>query len=195
MDLSEQNLREQLATRSPRRCAVTRHTKHASVAAVLRYSSATPEVLLIRRASKPGDPWSGHMAFPGGRREPRDASGAATAIRETDEEVGIDLRSTAELVGRLDDVQAISHSKPIDLVIVPHVFVLHREIILKLDEREVAEALWAPLGPMFRGEVDTTHPYEWNGRQLELPAYQIGQHIVWGLTHRMLELLFALARS
>ena len=171
-------------------------TPHAAVAAVLRYHGRAeePDVLFIRRTSKPSDPWSGHIAFPGGRREPSDRDLVHTATRETAEEVGVDLERDGELIGRLDDVQAISKARPMDLVIVPHVFVVHRPVELVCEQSEVAEAMWSPIGPMVRGEIDTVHPYEREGRRLELPGYRVGPHVVWGLTYRMLQLLFDAAR-
>ena len=69
-------------------------TREAAVAAILR-PGPQPEMLFILRASKDGDPWSGHMAFPGGHRESSDASLRATAERETWEEIGLDLTQHA----------------------------------------------------------------------------------------------------
>lgn len=192
MDLSEHNLRSRLRAHQPREANKAADTPHAAVAAVLRYQTGLeePDVLLIRRTSKPSDPWSGHMAFPGGRQEPHDRDLVHTAKRETVEEVGVDLERDGELIGRLDDVQAISKARPMDLIIVPHVFLVHRPVELVCEKQEVAEALWTPLGPMVRGEIDTTRPYERDGRSLELPGYRVGPHVVWGLTYRMLQLLF-----
>jgi hypothetical protein len=59
---------------------------------------------------------------------------------------------------------------------------------------EVSEVLWAPLWPLFRGELATTFAYEIGGQQLELPAHDVSGRMVWGLTHRMLETLFVLLR-
>jgi len=198
--LTEQNIRTRLAGREPNAQPCTSDTPFASVAAVLRYSGREPDVLLIRRSQHPGDPWSGHMAFPGGRRDPGDADLVRTAVRETREEVGLDLDERAEWLARLDDVQAISRAKPMDLIIVPQVFLIsgdaaRDEAALVIDDREVDEALWTPLGPMLRGERNTTRPYEHRGRHFELPGYQVGAHIVWGLTHRMLEMLFEALRG
>jgi len=194
MVLSEANLRARLERLEPWHVPAGDQTRYASVAAVLRYASE-PEVLLIRRTEAPGDPWSGQMAFPGGRQEPEDPNLVATALRETEEEVGIDLNRSAELLGRLDDVQATARARRLDLVIVPHVFVLREPVVLRLSSSEVDEALWAPLGPMLGGQAATTRPWEHEGHRLDLPGYRVGRHIVWGLTYRMLQLLFDAARG
>jgi 8-oxo-dGTP pyrophosphatase MutT (NUDIX family) len=194
MVLSETNLRARLAVLQPWHVPADERTRYAAVAAVLRYGSE-PEVLLIRRTEAPGDPWSGQMAFPGGRREAGDPDLVATAIRETEEEVGVDLSRGAELLGRLDDVQATARARRLNMVIVPHVFVLREPVTLRLSSSEVDEALWAPLGPMLRGETATTRAWEYAGHRLNLPGYQVGPHIVWGLTYRMVQLLFDVARG
>ena len=195
MNLSELHLRRRLTDHEPQLVAKKPDTPHAAVAIILRESGISPQVLLIRRTSKPHDPWSGHMAFPGGRQDATDRDLLHTAQRETLEEVGIDLAEHGEVLGRLDDVQAISRARPMDLVIVPHIFVLRRDVPLTLQESEVAEALWVPISPMGRGESDCTRPYEMAGRRLLLPGYQVGPHVVWGLTYRMLQLLFDLASA
>ncbi len=192
--LSESKLRAHLKVLEPWHVPTNDRTHYAAVAAVLRYASE-PEVLLIRRTEAPGDPWSGQMAFPGGRREVEDPDLVSTAVRETEEEVGVDLSRSAELLGRLDDVQATAQARRLDLVIVPHVFVLHEPVTLQLSGTEVDEALWAPLGPMLSGETATTRPWEHAGHRLDLPGYQVGEHIVWGLTYRMLQLLFDAGRG
>ncbi|HEV8382740.1 MAG TPA: CoA pyrophosphatase, partial [Gemmatimonadales bacterium] len=74
----------------------------AAVAVILHESDDGLEALFIHRAVRVGDTWSGQIAFPGGRREPSDHDLLATAIRETLEEVGVDL-SRAERLGVLDD--------------------------------------------------------------------------------------------
>ena len=78
------------------------------------------------------------MAFPGGRHESDDPSLLATAIRETQEEVGLDLRAAADHIGQLDDLQAIARGKPQETVIRPFVFEVHRDAPILADEREVA---------------------------------------------------------
>jgi 8-oxo-dGTP pyrophosphatase MutT (NUDIX family) len=98
------------------------------------------------------------MAFPGGRQHAGDATLLQTAMRETHEEVGLDLSREAEHIGQLDDLQAIARGKPQETVIRPFVFEVHRESPIEVDETEVAEALWTPLLPLYRGEVDTVRP-------------------------------------
>jgi 8-oxo-dGTP pyrophosphatase MutT (NUDIX family) len=130
------------------------------------------------------------MAFPGGRQHAGDASLLETAMRETREEVGLDLSNEAEHIGQLDDLQAIARGKPQETVIRPFVFEVHRELPLKVDDREVAEALWTPLLPLYRGEVDTVRPYQWHGTHIDFPAYDVGGRVVWGLTYQMLRSFF-----
>lgn len=185
---------KRLAAREPKRLPTSERTKLSAVAAVLRFTEGAPEVMLIRRADHPDDHWSGHMAFPGGRKQDEDPSTLHTAIRETREEVAVDLASHATLLGRLDDVQAVSKGVARDLLIIPYVFALTQTVAPVLDAREVADLVWAALGPMMRGEVDCIRPYVHNGVPLQLPGFQVGEHIVWGLTHRMLELLFDVIR-
>ncbi len=186
-------IRARLLAREPKRLPTSDRTKLSAVAAVLRFHDE-PEVMLIRRAERPSDHWSGHMAFPGGRHDPTDPSTLHTAIRETHEEVSVDLHAGGRLLGRLDDVQAISKGIPRDLLIVPYVFELTEPVTPVIDPAEVAEVVWVGLEPMMRGELDCTRPYVHDGVPLELPGFRVGENIVWGLTYRMLELLFDVIR-
>ncbi len=191
MLFTAENVKQRLSQRVPHRLPVTDVANLAAVAAVLRFDEQ-PEVLLIRRSEKPDDPWSGHMAFPGGRSEPADADPLATAIRETGEEVGIDLNRHGQLLGRLDDLSAIAAGRLIDLVIVPYVFALPPGIepVAAENNDEVDEVLWAQLEPLRLGNADTTRPYVLSGEHLELPAFEVSGHVVWGLTYRMLSAFF-----
>lgn len=186
--LGLRDVRAVLGGRGPKQ--LSEHDKWAAVAMLLRETAAGPEVFFIRRAEHPRDPWSGHMAFPGGRHQSEDASLLETAIRETREEVGFDLAAQADQIGQLDDLQAIARGKPQETVIRPFVFEVHRESPLSVDDREVAEALWTPLLPLYRGEADTVRPYEWQGNSIDFPAYDVGGRVVWGLTYQMLRSFF-----
>lgn len=158
----------------------------AAVAAVLAPAPAGWELLLVRRTARPGDPWSGHLAFPGGRVEPGEDPFAA-ALRETVEEVGWAL-DPSWLLGRLDDLPAVG-GRP-GMVIHPFVFLAPAlPTALTPQPAEVEEALWVPLrhllsdegrGPMEwrRGELRATLP------KVELPTTPVP---LWGLTLRMVD--------
>lgn len=168
--------------------------KYAAVAAVLRPGPGGAEVLLIRRAEHESDPWSGHMAFPGGRFDSRDAHLLATALRETLEEVGLDLERSARLLGALDPLPAVARGRRVGLTIAPFVFELADEALLT-PNAEVVEALWAPLSALARGEGRATVEYVFDGQTLELPAWNVEGRVVWGLTYRMLESLLDRIRT
>lgn len=163
----------------------------AAVAAILREraDASGAELLFIRRAEAPNDLWSGHIAFPGGRRDAEDATLLATAIRETKEEVGIDL-SRGELVARLPDVPAYKRTKRGLLVVTPFVFVMRSEVV-PVPNYEVAGTLWVPLASFAAGEGKGTYSFVWEEKAHELPCYRLGEerHVLWGMTHRMVETL------
>jgi 8-oxo-dGTP pyrophosphatase MutT (NUDIX family) len=158
--------------------------RRAAVALVLSGEEHAPELLLLRRAERDGDPWSGHMALPGGHAEPGDADLAATARREAYEELGLEL-DRAELLGRLDDVVPLRSS---EISVRPFVFWLDAPQPLVLSA-EVAEALWAPLSLLSSGSARRAHEVTIAGSTMLVPAYLIEQRVVWGMTFRVLESL------
>jgi 8-oxo-dGTP pyrophosphatase MutT (NUDIX family) len=186
-------LREALA-RGPRAAGVPHGDGHprAAVALVLRPATAAGgglEVLLIRRADREGDPWSGHMAFPGGRADPRDADTIATAVRETREEVGIDLAHGGEWLGALQELHPRSGAPAIHVY--PHVFAVPAGTQAHPNE-EVHRALWVPLSDLSSPGAAAEHVHEHAGARVRFPAYAVGPYVVWGLTYRMLSELLAL---
>lgn len=162
--------------------------RHAAVAIVLRDGPSGIESLLIRRAQLEGDPWSGHMAFPGGRHDAADPDLLFTAIRETREEVGLDLAKSAAYLGRLELLPAIAKGKLVGLSIAPFVFQLTEPVDLT-PNREVMETLWAPLSDLANGANATVVRFTMKEQELELPGWDIEGRIVWGLTYRMLQAL------
>ncbi len=167
----------------------------AAVALVLAPRDTSVELLLIERAQRDNDPWSGHIAFPGGRRDPGDADALATAIRETHEEVGIDLRAHAEVLGRLDELRAVARRRPLDLVISPIVFALHTPVVLRPSPREVESAAWVPLAHLASAEARATYTRTYDDGPSEFPALRFERYTIWGLTHRMLEHFLELIRQ
>lgn len=159
----------------------------AGVAMVLREGDAGAELLFIERATREGDPWSGHMAFPGGRFQPGDPDVVHTALRETQEEVGIDLFAAGEVIGRLDELRAVARQRPLDLVITPIVCALRDPVGLRLDAREVESAVWIPLSFFGRPEARVVHRRAIEGIESDYPAYRFAQYTVWGMTHYILD--------
>jgi 8-oxo-dGTP pyrophosphatase MutT (NUDIX family) len=167
----------------------------AAVAVVLRTgTSGGVEVLLIERAHKVGDPWSGHMAFPGGRHDPADLSARHTAERETFEEVGLDL-STAELLGQLDDLEGRHSGRPAGLAISAFVFFVAEPEPLLIQPEEVQAAFWVPLARLVDPAAHVGYRFRHELVSLEMPGIRVGEpeaHVVWGLTYRFLEDFLAL---
>ena len=190
MKITLASVRAALEGRAYRPATLQGDERFAAVAAVLRERNGEAEVLLIRRAEHPSDPWSGHMAFPGGRSDPADPDLLETAVRETYEEVGLTLSRDAHLVGRLDDLPAFARGERVGLVIAVFVFGVTSDPSLVPNLAEVKETLWAKASALASGASDTTHPYRYGGRDISLPAYDVEGRIVWGLTHRMLGALF-----
>lgn len=155
----------------------------AAVAVVLLDAAPGLEVLFIERAERAGDPWSRQIAFPGGRRDAADADLLATAVRETREETSVDLRG-AEQLGVLDDLHPRTPVLP-PVVVRPFVFAL-RERPMVTASAEVREGFWVPLASL-RGpgvhQVVTVTP---RGMALSVPAYVLGDRVIWGMTERIL---------
>ncbi|MFI5182789.1 MAG: NUDIX hydrolase [Vicinamibacteria bacterium] len=174
---------EALATR-PRGRVEERVSRRAAVALVLREGPSGVELLFIRRADDPRDPWSGHVAFPGGRFEPGDLDLTATAIRETREELDLDLEADAELLGPLDEVRAVAQARPVDLAISPFVFRLLRHGDLD-PSTEVRSVHWLPLVDLLGDSHRSSLERELQGRVVQLPCLRIQDLVIWGLTYRM----------
>lgn len=160
---------------------------HAVVAAILRDRAAGAEVLLIRRSEDERDPWSGHMALPGGHRDRRDVDLLATAVREISEEVGLDLMQHAELLGRLESARAVARNRPLDFTIFPLVFALHGDVEPKGNPKEVQEVLWARVEHLLSPAARCIFEYELSDQRHRFPAFDVSGHRVWGLTFRILE--------
>lgn len=156
----------------------------AAVALVLR-REPEPAFLLVRRARSPRDPWSGQMALPGGRRDPEDADLRETAVRETHEEVGVDLHRSAVLLGRLPDLKPISRAIP-RLVIAPFVFRLSRDACAHVASAEIAAVYWVPVADLTAPGARSAVAVETPAGKREFPCYRVEGHPVWGLTYRIL---------
>ena len=189
MVISTQTITQQLAQHQP----VLSNTgdSHAAVALILDSAASTddPEIIFIERARVPNDPWSGHIAFPGGRREPGDQLSLGTAVRETEEEMGVVL-SVGQLLGQLDD---LTGGRSHHLVVSCFVFMMSSVGPFR-QNHEVADVFTLPISRLLETKRQTEVQYEaWQGQVF--PAIRLSNHeepIVWGLTYRFLENFFAL---
>ena len=163
--------------------------RQAAVALVLVPETSDLTVLFIRRADREGDPWSGHVAFPGGRHEAGDAALVDTAIRETREELGVDL-ARAERLGVLDDLYPRTPVLP-PVVVRPFVFTLPRRPKLHLSD-EVRAGFWVPLGDLRAPGVHRDVTLNIRGEARVFPAYVLGEDVIWGMTERILSDLMRL---
>jgi len=160
--------------------------RRAAVAALLH----DDRVLLMKRTERDGDPWSGHISLPGGRFDARDPDLLATAIRETNEELGIDLTG-ARLLGGLPPLHPRS-SGPAGIEVTPFVFVTPEPVEPRPSD-EAEAAFWLPLELARSGSIDDSYTYPGSG--MAFPSWRYEGYIIWGLTWRILGELLAAARD
>lgn len=157
----------------------------ASVAMVLD-GKEIPRILLIKRAELDGDPWSGQVAFPGGKSSEEDRDARATAVRETREELGVELDRDGDFLGYFDSFR--THTGTMEVV--PSVFLLKRSVEVRTSD-EVSSYRWVGLPALLAPEARTVHDIRFQGEPRGMPAYRVGDYVVWGLTHRILSSLLA----
>ena len=159
---------------------VVEDVPHAAVAVIV---DADGDLLLMHRAEHPGDPWSGHLSFPGGRVEPDDPDALHAAIRETREEVGLSL-STSQLLGQLDDLS----TRPVrrHLVIESFVFFgpLHGPFTLNHEAQSVHRV---SLDDLLAGVGRSRFAFDYRGQAVDLPCVDVDGRRLWGLTLRMVD--------
>ncbi|PCJ47307.1 MAG: coenzyme A pyrophosphatase [Moraxellaceae bacterium] len=186
----------------PKRIPFRHWTQRSAVAIISRKGPQGDEILLIERATIAGDPWSGHIAFPGGKQQTSDSSTRATAIRETHEEIGLDLMQNARFVGRSLDLLTRRHNALKPMIVTPYHFRLTAESNVELNmNHEVANVFWIPLAFLqdtnnhswlhwspFNDSSGQRFYSTWLHRSisLQLPCYYYQGSCIWGLTYQML---------
>lgn len=159
--------------------------RNAAVAVVVSRGECGDEILLLRRATVDGDPWSGHIALPGGRAEPTDTSLEATARRETLEETGIDLRGSTR-TAELAPVAPQSPGAPA-INIAPFVFRYNGPRTITMSD-EIVEAWWIPASELARADAWTDAEVTLgNGSHMRVRGFSYHGFVLWGLTARILE--------
>ena len=161
----------------------------ASVMLCLRDGERGTELLLCRRATREGDPWSGHVGLPGGGVEESDRDALDTAARETYEEVGFDPRAHGRILGMLEPLKP----RTFPITIAAYVAHITAPVELTLSE-EIAVAWWTPF-------VDL----EWISAEVpgaptrvsafQLPHAEAQDVVLWGITYRLLDRLFRVTKT
>ena len=164
----------------------------AAVALVLVPSPTGLDALFIRRAVRSGDPWSGQVALPGGRQSRGDSDLAATAIRETREELSVELE-TAEPLGILDDVRPRTTVLP-PVFVRPFVFALPQRPSLT-PSAEVESAFWASLSGFLAPGVHQEVTLLLHGAKRRFPAYVVDRDVIWGMTERIISNFFTVTNQ
>lgn len=155
---------------------------NAAVALLLKQDKNDLSIFLVKRIENLADPWSGQMAFPGGKRDEKDANLEQTVVRETLEETGIDLLDRCRILGVLTALR--SKPRP-DMKILPFVVLVENEPKVRLNESELEEFFWIPIKEVAQGKAHVRFDFG------EAPAYIVNGKIVWGLTYRILESFLA----
>lgn len=159
--------------------------REAGVALVLRpHGETDADLLLIRRAERAGDPWSGQVALPGGRYAATDTSLEDTALRETLEEVGLDIRANGTVLGALDELRPRTPALP-PIIVRPFVCVVSEPAPLELNY-EVAASRWIPVSELFAPSARVQTAVEVRDLRLRVDAYVVDDYLVWGMTERII---------
>lgn len=157
----------------------------AAVALILRPTADDDlELLFIQRAARDDDPWSGQIALPGGRHDDTDASLEATAIRETREEVALDLGRDGVIVGALDELRPRTPVLP-PVIVRPFVATVSVHATVHAGE-EVADLFWAPLDVIVDAGSARETEILVRGLRTRRPAIHYGGHVIWGMTERII---------
>jgi 8-oxo-dGTP pyrophosphatase MutT (NUDIX family) len=188
------SLTKALGKNKPKKVLARRWRKRSAVVALVDGDHAeTASLLMIQRAKREGDPWSGHMAFPGGRAEKVDRNGLATAKREMHEEVGFDVDAAehqhlkARVIGRLSDVATTRRSIAKKMVISPYVMMVESRPKLE-PNYEVDQAVWIPLAYFSNPDNREISSFKFGDEQREFPCLRYADNqVIWGMTLRMID--------
>jgi 8-oxo-dGTP pyrophosphatase MutT (NUDIX family) len=180
-----ERVRRVIAARDAHEVMLEGTPARAAVAMMMEPRDDDLYVFFIHRAHDERDPWSGHMGFPGGFKDAGDPDLHATVRREVQEELGIELASSARLVGRLDEIQGVARGRQLPLVISPFLFELV-EPVSPTPNDEVQGTLWVPLSFLEDPANESTMEYRIDSQPMRLPAFVYEGRTIWGLTFRML---------
>lgn len=169
---------------------------HAAVAVIARPAASGPEFLFIKRSVHDRDPWSGHIAFPGGKIEPQDTHLLHTARRETREETALVLPDVddAGFLGRLPGVSPQGARRLPPLVVTPFLFEVDGGAEARVASREVERIHWVGLAHLLDPAARGTFRLPVGGAVRRFPAIDLGNEQIWGLTWRIVQELVGRVR-
>jgi 8-oxo-dGTP diphosphatase len=149
----------------------------AAVVILLIWKDNEPAILFVNRIDHPKDPWSGQMALPGGKKELKDSTLKDTIIRETQEEVGINLKK-CQFLGVLHTENSVV--KP-DMDILPFVVYCKEKPVVHVNTQELKKAVWISLPELVQNQKMATLPLG------EFPAFVVQGYTIWGVTYRIMK--------
>jgi 8-oxo-dGTP pyrophosphatase MutT (NUDIX family) len=181
-------IRDALAQHTPKRIE-REGMPRAAVLIPLYEVSGTHHVLLQVRTELV-EHHKGQISFPGGMEDPGDVDLEMTALRETEEEIGL-AREDVEVLGQLDDIVTITN-----FVVTPYVGRVTRAAPYPFAPSgfEVAELLEVPLPHLLRPDALNQEPVPWRDRHVPPPSYTFGEHVIWGATGRLLQRFLELTK-
>ncbi|MHB8567767.1 MAG: NUDIX hydrolase [Nitrososphaerales archaeon] len=177
-----EEIKAALLSKPGRKASGEQFLPQAAVAIILRPDNFSEEceILVIKRETRENDPWSGHMAFPGGHYEESDEMVLTTAIREALEETGIDLRNCS-MLGTLDEVIPTNRA----IRVTPYVVLAPESTSVNIDGNEVAGYFWIPIS--FFRNLENSRPYILERLGTRVPSFLFKEkYVIWGMTHRMI---------
>jgi 8-oxo-dGTP diphosphatase len=149
----------------------------AAVVILLTCKNNEPAILFVNRVDHPKDPWSGQMALPGGKKELKDSTLKNTVIRETQEEVGINLKK-CQFLGVLYTENSVV--KP-DMEILPFVVYCKEKPVVHVNTHELKEAVWISIPELVQNQKMAILPLG------EFPAFVVKEYTIWGVTYRIMK--------
>jgi 8-oxo-dGTP pyrophosphatase MutT (NUDIX family) len=185
--VNAESIRKALSINLPNPSLFIPDRDRAAVALVLAGVESDLQLCFIRRVEKANDPWSGHMAFPGGRASPGDESAQGVAEREAREEVALDLHDSHR-IGALSELPVRLGGVETSMVLSSFVYYVGAALPPLTPNEEVAEVYWVSLAHLWDQRNATHLTLARNGEALVFPAIRLGEHLIWGLTLRVLTL-------
>lgn len=160
-------------------------------AVLIPLQAADDDVHIVYTRRAPDLPHhAGQVAFPGGTRDPGDASLEATALREAYEEIGL-TPADVTVLGKLDDIHTVSSR----FVISPFVARVPYPYAWRPHPAEVDAIFSVPVPRLLAPDAERQELWDFGGRKVPIDLFPVDDHVIWGATHRITRSLLDLLRS